>query len=405
MKFGVFYEHQLPRPWSEDDERRLYHEALEQVELADSLGLDYVWVVEHHFLEEYSHSSAPEVFLAACASRTEQIRLGHGIKLVPPAYNPVPRVAEQVSTLDIVSDGRVEFGVGESGSTMELAAYGVPVEEKYEMWKEATREACNMMTAEPYAGHDGDYFSMPPRNVLPKPVQDPHPPLWMACPSREMIEVAARHGVGALCFAFKSPDQAEEWVERYVEVFKEECEPIGWSVNPRIAMTTGFSCHEDSETAVERGREGFNFFRWALAYYYVFGSHRPGVDNLWEQYKDGPNQLPEITDNAMGNPEEIRETLREYEDAGVDQMILVQQGGRNEHEHICESLELFAGEVMPEFHAKEEERETRRTELEPYIEEAFERKRERTASDSQRELDEGEVPVVEPYDRDFSNYL
>src|SRR5881398_2537844 len=117
MKFGIFYEHQLPRSegaeWDDDAERQLYQDALLQVELADRVGIDYVWEVEHHFLEEYSHSSAPEVFLAAASQRTKDIRLGHGIVQLPPAFNHPARVAERVSTLDLVSHGRVEFGTGE----------------------------------------------------------------------------------------------------------------------------------------------------------------------------------------------------------------------------------------------------------------------------------------------------
>src|ERR1700744_6603629 len=123
MKFGIFSEHQLPRPWNEGDERRLFQEALDQVELADRLGIDYAWEVENHFLEEYSHSSAPEIFLADCSQRTKNIRLGHGICLMPPKYNHPARVAERIATLDLVSSGRVEFGTGESASLMELGGF------------------------------------------------------------------------------------------------------------------------------------------------------------------------------------------------------------------------------------------------------------------------------------------
>src|SRR5213594_4446836 len=120
MQFGIFYEHQLPRPWQEDSEVRLIHEALAQVELADRLGIDYVWEVEHHFLEEYSHSSAPEVFLAAASQRTRNIRLAHGIVQLPPGFNHPARIAERISTLDLISGGRVDFGTGESSSQTEL---------------------------------------------------------------------------------------------------------------------------------------------------------------------------------------------------------------------------------------------------------------------------------------------
>src|SRR3954449_2952027 len=145
MKFGVFYEHQLPKPWHEGDEARLYREALEQVELADRLGYDYAWEVEHHFLEEYSHSSAPEVFLAAAAARTRSIRLGHGIRQVIPNYNHPARTAEGLATLDIISDGRVDFGIGEGATRLELGGFKIPAKERREMCLEAPEQISNMM--------------------------------------------------------------------------------------------------------------------------------------------------------------------------------------------------------------------------------------------------------------------
>src|SRR5437762_5144075 len=140
MKFGVFYEHQLPRPWEDGAELGLFQDALAQVELADRLGIDYAWEVEHHFLEEYSHSSALEVFLAACSQRTKTIRLGHGIVLMPPGFNHPARVAERIATLDLVSDGRVEWGTGESSSRIELEGFNLNYMEKREMWLETVRE-------------------------------------------------------------------------------------------------------------------------------------------------------------------------------------------------------------------------------------------------------------------------
>src|SRR6202051_1268638 len=135
MRFGIFYEHQLPKPWNEGDEARLFHEALEQVVLADKLGYDYAWEVEHHFLEEYSHSPAPEVFLGAASQRTKNIRLGHGI--VQLTTNPPQRVAERIACLDLVSNGRVAFGTGESGSVTALGGCGRQMETKREIWEYA----------------------------------------------------------------------------------------------------------------------------------------------------------------------------------------------------------------------------------------------------------------------------
>src|ERR671915_1757352 len=187
MQFGLFYEHQVPRPWDVEAERRVLLDALEQIALADRLGIKYVWEVEHHFLEEYSHSSAPEVFLAAASQRTKRIRLGHGIVLMPPGYNHPARVAERLATLDLVSKGRVDWGTGESASRAELEGFGVDPAERRAMWRETVEQVANMMVMNPYPGFQGKYFSMPVRNVLPKPVQKPHPPLWVACSNRETI--------------------------------------------------------------------------------------------------------------------------------------------------------------------------------------------------------------------------
>src|SRR5947207_1234782 len=168
MKFGIFYEHQLPRPWGPDDEHKLLKDALDQVELADRLGIDYVWEVEHHFLEEYSHSSAPEVFLGAASQRTNRIRLGHGIVQVPAAVNHPARVAERVATLDLISGGRVEFGTGEGSSQMELGAFGVERETKRAQWAESLDAITRMFVEEPFAGYAGRWTSMPPRHVIQK---------------------------------------------------------------------------------------------------------------------------------------------------------------------------------------------------------------------------------------------
>ncbi len=359
MKVGIFYEHQLPRPWTKGLEHKMFQDALNQVELADRLGIDYAWEVEHHFLEEYSHSSAPEVFLAACSQRTKNIRLGHGIVLMPAKYNHPAKVAERIATLDLVSNGRVEFGTGESASLMELGGFNMTLDkdEKRAMWLESVEQCCNMMVMDPYPGFEGKFFSMPTRNIVPKPLQDPHPPLWVACSNRETIKLAARLGIGALTFAFVDPTEAKSWVDDYYRIFREECVPIGHTVNPNVAMVTGFSVHHDAEEAKRRGEDGLRFFRYALAHHYVFGEHTPGRTDIWANFEKARGALPPAgADHGIGTPDDMRRHLRAFEASGVDQTVFIQQGGRNKHEHICESLELFAAEVMPEFKAREAER-------------------------------------------------
>ena len=155
MKFGIFYELQLPKPWGPDDERQLVQDALDQVELADRLGLDYAWAVEHHFLEEYSHCSASEVFLAAAAARTKRIRLGHGIRQVIPNYNHPARTAEAVAMLDLVSNGRADFGIGEGATRLELGGFNIPAKEKRAMSLEAAEQIANMMVMDALSGLRG----------------------------------------------------------------------------------------------------------------------------------------------------------------------------------------------------------------------------------------------------------
>src|SRR4051812_24994829 len=385
MRFGIFYEHQLPKPWNPGDEARLFHQALEQVVLADRLGFDYAWEVEHHFLEEYSHSSAPEVFLAACAALTKTIRVGHGIRQVIPNYNHPARTAEGLATLDIVSNGRLDFGIGEGATRLELGGFGIPAKEKRALAIEAAEQIANMMVMDPYPGFEGRGFSFPCRNVVPKPVQKPHPPMWMACTNRDTIKVAASLGVGALAFSFVDPEEARNWAQIYYDIIRsEDCVPIGHAVNANLAMVSNFSVHPDRAEAIRRGQEGFEFFSYAVNAL-VAHDAVPGRSSLFADFqKSRARQDDEIIAaikavgrnvNGIGTPADIRDHIAAFRDAGVDQVIFLQQAGRNKHEHICESLELFAREVMPAFKAEVAGREARKAaELAPYLEAAMARK-------------------------------
>jgi alkanesulfonate monooxygenase SsuD/methylene tetrahydromethanopterin reductase-like flavin-dependent oxidoreductase (luciferase family) len=407
MRFGIFYEHQIPRPWGEDGEHRLIQDALEQVELADRVGIDSVWEVEHHFLEEYSHSSASGVFLGAASQRTKRIRLGFGILPLPPRYQHPARVAETAAMLDLVSGGRVELGTGETSSGAELEGFGVDRETKRAQWEEMLPVVARMMVEEPFAGVDGRFLSMPPRNVVPKPLQKPHPPLWVACSRRETIRLAAEKGIGALSFSFVEPEEANAWVDEYREIVaSERCVPGGFAVNPQVAVVLPMMCAPDEAQAIERGIDGAHFFGYSLAHYYVFGDHRPGRTNIYEEFlarrdevgfarsiisaDDGPLGVRVLQQGlgslrgAIGSPAQVRDLCRRYEAAGVDQVIFVMQTGRNRHEHICESIELFAREVMPEFAERADDADARRAErFAPAIEAALARREPPRASDPQ----------------------
>ena len=399
MRFGIFYEHQNPRPWEDErSEHALLRNALDQIELADRLGFDYVWEVEHHFLEEYSHSSAPEVFLAAASQRTERIRLGHGIVQIPPAVNHPARVAERVATLDLVSDGRVDFGTGESSSGAELGGFWSIARPSGRCGRtRSTRSRACSSRSRSRAGTPSSSRCRRETSSRSRS-SSPHPPLWVACSRRETIHFAARNGIGALSFAFVEPEDAGDWVREYYELIaSEECVPAGFAVNPSVAVVLPMMCHADEQEAIERGIDGAHFFGYSLAHFYGMGRHQPGVTDVWADFEANRAEkgfAREIVnaDNAplgvrlmqqglgslrgaIGTPDQIRDMVRRYEAVGVDQMIFVLQAGRNRHEDICESLELFANEVMPEFAERAEQRESERDErLAGAIEAALQRR-------------------------------
>lgn len=356
MKFGGFYELQHPRPWSNGSEHTLIKNALDQVELSDRSGFDYVWATEHHFLEEYAHSSAPEVFLAACTQRTKNVRIGHGIVQMPPYINHPARVAERVATLDLISGGRVDFGCGAGATETELGGFLVPQNEKKQMFLEGMRIAIRMMVEAPFAGYESKYVKMPQRNIVPKPMQKPHPPLWMACSRRESILQAARLGVGALTFSFVSPEEARQWVKDYYQTIENECEPIGYAVNPQFAIACPFLCDKDEQRVVQMGMESYGFFVYGLGHYSFFGEHVPGQSDIWDEYKNHPKEfsLPEgRIQDCVGSPETLRKTLRDFESVGIDQVVCISQAGKIPHEMLCSSIELFSREVLPEFKDRE----------------------------------------------------
>jgi hypothetical protein len=255
-----------------------------------------------------------------------------------------------------------------------------------------------MFVEEPFAGWQSEFLQMPPRNVLPKPLQRPHPPMWVACSRRETIHFAARNGIGALSFSFVEPEDAGKWADEYYGLIEsEECVPVGFAVNPNLAVVLPMMLHEDEATAIERGIDGAHFFGYSLAHYYGMGHHQPGRTSVWDEFNANrdergfaraivmPDSAPlavKIMQHGMGSlrgaigtPEQVLDLVRRYEAVGVDQVIFVLQAGPNEHEHICHSLELFAKHVIPELAEGREERERAKAErLAPAIERALARR-------------------------------
>jgi alkanesulfonate monooxygenase SsuD/methylene tetrahydromethanopterin reductase-like flavin-dependent oxidoreductase (luciferase family) len=292
--------------------------------------------------------------------------------------------------LDLVSNGRAEFGIGEGATRLELGGFNIPAKEKRAMSLEAAGEIANMMVMTPYPGFEGRSFKMPCRNVIPKPVQKPHPPMWMACTNRETIKIAASLGLGALAFSFLDEAEARTWSQTYYDIIRSDaCVPLGHSVNANIAMVSAFSLNEDRDEAIRRGQAGFEFFRYAISAL-VTNDTVPGRSRLWDEFQEqlssgriaATYQDTEGLASAfqaspgIGTPADFRAHLQAYEAAGVDQVILLQQAGRNAHADICASLELFARDVLPQFKAKAAERDARKAkELAPYIAAALARRK------------------------------
>ncbi len=339
------------------------------------------------------------MFLAACAALTKNIRVGHGIRQVIPHYNHPARTAEGLGTLDIISHGRLDFGIGEGATRLELGGFKIPAKEKRALAIEAGEQIANMMVMDPYPGYEGRGFSFPCRNVLPKPVQKPHPPMWMACTNRDTIKIAAQNGIGALAFSFLDPKEAETWSEIYYGIIRSgDCVPIGHAVNATIAMVSNFSVHRDRDEAIRRGQEGFEFFSYAVNAL-VAHDVLPGRSQLFEDFQKSraksddeivaARKMSARNANGIGTPDDIREHIRGFQAAGVDQVIFLQQAGRNKHEHICQALELFAAEVMPEFKAQVAAREAKKAdELAPYLAAAMARKK------WMQPLADADIPVV-----------
>jgi alkanesulfonate monooxygenase SsuD/methylene tetrahydromethanopterin reductase-like flavin-dependent oxidoreductase (luciferase family) len=245
--------------------------------------------------------------------------------------------------------------MGEAAGPAELHPFNVRVRDKRERWEEAVKAIIPMFSKDSWAFH-GQYYDFPARNVIPKPYQKPHPPLWVACSNIQTIGKAGEWGMGALGFTFVTPDAALAWVHKYYNnLLNNPAKLTDYPANPNIAMVAGFMCAETDQEAIEKAA-GWTFFIFALSYYGRKGVDAPGTSDLWREYQNwrgGPEEKKALDAGLIGSPETIRQKLRQFQQSRVDQVILLNQAGKTSHRDICDSLELFAKEVMPEFHAAE----------------------------------------------------
>ncbi len=354
MKFGLFYELIALRPHDEAAVRRAYAEALEQIQFAEEMGFEYVWETEHHFTEKFSYSAAPELFLTAVAARTSKIRLGHGVVLL--TMNHPVRAAERAAVLDILSNGRLEFGTGRGTSEAELGGFNIDPEVSRDMWDEALEIVPKMWTRDSFE-HHGKFWDIPARNVIPKPVQKPHPPLWGSGVSPQTFEIAADKGIGVLSFSLSAPGQSEAAVKMYRERIK-SANPVGEFVNNNIAAFTVTLCLEDDREAKAVG--GFAAGAYAMGAQQLYGKWAKS-DGAWRAWygreyftevEVSPGEVDRMVDNSVvciGDPERCIRVIKHWEEVGVDQIMCLMQAGRVPHEKVMESLRLFGEHVIPYF--------------------------------------------------------
>jgi len=384
VRISLFLELATPRPWDDDLEYTVHQNSLEIIEAADRAGFATAWITEHHFLEEYSHAAAPELLLAAASQRTKRIRLGHGIMHMPPEINNPVRVAERISTLDLLSGGRVEFGTGEASTVGELGGFGVDAGQKRAQWFEAVKVAMRAMTETPFTGFHGDFVDVPPRNVVPKPFQKPHPPLWVACSSPATAIMAAENAIGALNFSRLGPDVLHGRVEEYYQVFAERAVPLAPGINANFLAGVGdlaLMVGDTMEEAIELSGPGAGFFGFGLKHYFT-KNHHPGAENIWAELEEAVRKDPSIAYSpgrgAIGTVDHIRQFLRLYEDTGIDEAMLMINP--HNHEASLRSIERLRKEVLPEFQERDEKFQAdKAARLEPVYEAVEARRRQSDA--------------------------
>jgi alkanesulfonate monooxygenase SsuD/methylene tetrahydromethanopterin reductase-like flavin-dependent oxidoreductase (luciferase family) len=364
MKLDLLYEIDAPKPWDKphpygqrEAEQRAYREAIEQIKLGDSLGFNTIWAVEHHFREGRSHCPAPETLLGALSQITEQIRLGFGVTLTPFGFTPPQRIAEKVASVDILSNGRVEWGTGRS-TPMEQAAFHVDREQSRADWAEAIKIVVGMWREE-YFEYESERFSFPKRMVTPKPVQDPHPPAWMAATSGSSATVAGENGLGLLSFSIMQPLETLAKVIREYREAGKNATPLTEVSTNKVAAYTLVHCADSMAQAEADGIwESVAWWYQNLAQFtlewelpHLSKEEQDATFPLMKPLIDGIIPVEHFHEADMlvvGDPERCYQKMKHYADLGVDQLICYVQFGHNSHESVMKTIELLGKEVLPE---------------------------------------------------------
>ncbi len=342
MQFALFNQLQMPRPWRQHEEVLMYKEAITEAVHAEAVGFDAYWQTEHHFYTEIGHSSAPEIVLAAISQRTSRLRLGLGVVVLP--CNHPYRVVEYVSTLDVVSDGRVEFGTGRGASPYHVEAFGYSPGESKAVWEESLQIICSMFLNDPFPGWNGKYYPhLLPRDILPKPIQKPHPPLWVAATSPNTFAEAAQLGLGVIGVGRLGTQQLAPAIAAYKEAIA-HCTPVGGVVNHQIGAYA--ICGIAQDYSVGRDMAGAAG-RW------YFGDNQAAL----QTHRFDSQALLRLSNEELiaegfivgGDPDSVCHGLERWQRLGVDLMLLMLGAGRTTHDQVMRALDLLGEKVIPKF--------------------------------------------------------
>jgi alkanesulfonate monooxygenase SsuD/methylene tetrahydromethanopterin reductase-like flavin-dependent oxidoreductase (luciferase family) len=366
LKFALFYEIPVARPWDRESEHTAFKNTLEQAVLGDRMGFHAFWTVEHHFLEEFSHCSNPEVLYGAVAARTKRMRIGYGVRLAPKPYNHPVRSAESAAVLDLLSDGRVDFGTGRSSTRLELEGFGIHPDETRGMWLEALEHIVGCWTNEEHE-FAGKHWSMPRRRVVPKPLQAPHPPIFGATGSDDGHVMMGELGLGLCSFSVASPpEDVKRRIDLYRAALARCAKPVGRTINGEACAFTMVNCAPTKAESYEVARESFVWYvkrsvelitsvaSWLEEMKQGLGTYGY-LEQAREVVRSGVHQalsfeyLRDSKAVLVGDPDEVLETARAYEAAGVDLLLCLVNPYKIPHEKVCQTIELIGKHVIPEF--------------------------------------------------------
>jgi alkanesulfonate monooxygenase SsuD/methylene tetrahydromethanopterin reductase-like flavin-dependent oxidoreductase (luciferase family) len=379
FEFDLLFEIEVPRPWDERKERNKFHEAIEQAVFAEQMGFSTIWFVEHHFLTELAHCSAPDAMIGALSQRTDRIRVGFGVSLMPGRVNHPIRVAERAATCDILLDGRLEMGTGRSSSPYQLRAFGTNVADTREEWEEAVRLLPSLWTEEGFS-YEGRFFSWEDKvTVVPRPVQKPHPPLWVASTQPATCALAGEKGLGLLMPSLTSPDKLVDNIQAYREAVAAPIDPLGHFVNEQCALfTVAFANDDDDRARVLGGQAGQWYLKTVAEIYKNDWAGQP-LDQVPDSYKyhamrrrngsgagnwatnlqvdqsrdDAYNELIDSGAFCIGDPKSVIEKVNAFRRVGGDRLVCCMQLADLRHDDLMRSIELFGREIIPAVQAAE----------------------------------------------------